>query len=95
MNVGAGFFALLGFVLYNVIQRTGYEMGDMQSAVLMLLTFLGLVKFTEPFLKDLGGPRVIRKTVVVEKPVIVETVPEWGTPNEGSNSKAGQPETTV
>lgn len=85
-----GLLALLGFTLHNIIQRSHYDLSEMQSAVLMLLTLVGFSKIMSNVfpMTPAPKPRVIVKTVVSDSAVsdsapssVTADVPAWGTAN--------------
>lgn len=92
--------ALIGFILVNVVSYTPFRLGEFQTAILMLLSWLAATKllgnhFPELFKQD-GHESTI--TVTSSRPVdtiqgSTSDVPVWGTPEYAlSNSRAGQGE---
>ncbi len=69
---GLGLLALLGFVLYNMVQQTPFHLDDFQQSILMMISFVGAVTLLERIFPT------TRKTRREQ----VQDVPPWGTPEE-------------
>lgn len=99
----AAFVAFIGFILYNLVQRTSYQMDDSQTAILTLFAVLAVLKTLDEFFPK--GP-LTTKTQVVTKTVVdtpappaelpapaTSDVPEWGTAASAvANPNAGKPD---
>ena len=73
--------AVLGFALVNILNHTRFALSEMQSGVLMLLSFLALVKYLEEYFRPVRKrhARDCASGHLDVHPSVTNDIPAWGT----------------
>lgn len=80
MNVGLGFTALLGFLLFNIIQQTPFALSDMQQGLLGLASIVGIAVLLDRLKIFPTPPPKPPKSTTIVRTVVVEKEPETPEP---------------